>query len=276
LFLNLNQWQLKINTNPSTDKTGRSTMSPKPVIRGFDPEDQKWFSAKNLKKLGIVQEEIQWLLDRGYPINPVLDFVGNHHQLSSRQRIALFRATASQCQYNQRAAHMLPLTAAKDGELFIDGFNLIITLEVALSGGLLILGNDGVLRDLAGLRGTYQLIEQTDEALKLLGEFLDQLKVPKATFYLDAPVSNSGRLRQKILAHAVNWSFPIEVKLVPSADPVLSQMERVVSGDSIILDHCRSWFNLSKAIIDAGIMEPWVVNFSEHRLLSHPSEQLAD
>jgi hypothetical protein len=172
-------------------------MSPKPVKRGFDPEDNKWFSAENREKLGSAQEEIQWLLDRGYQISRVLDLVGNHHQLSSRQRTALFWATASQRQYQRRAAHMLPLEAAKDGEIFIDGFNLIITLEVALSGSPLILGSDGVLRDLAGLRGTYRLIEQTDTALKLLGEFLNRLGVPRATFYLDAPVSNSGRLRQK-------------------------------------------------------------------------------
>jgi len=240
-------------------------MSPKSVIRGFDPEDSKWFSAENIKKLGIAQAEIQWLLDHGYPISRVLDFVGNHHQLSARQRTALFRATASEQQCSRRFSHLLPLTAAKEGELFIDGFNLIITLEVALSGGLLILGNDDVLRDLAGLRGTYRLIEQTDMALTLLGEFLDQLEVPRATFFLDAPVSNSGRLRQKILTRAVDWTFPVAVELVPNADVILSRRERVVSGDSVIIDHCCSWFNLAKAIIAADISDPWIVTFNEQQ-----------
>ena len=238
-------------------------MSLKPVHRGFDPEDHKWFSAENIQKLGTSQKEIQWLLDRGYQLNRILDFVGNHHQLSSRQRNALFRATASQRQCQNRALSMLPLEAAKDGALFIDGFNLIITLEVALSGSLLILGNDGVLRDLAGLRGTYRLIDQTDTALELLGEFLNQLGVLNATFFLDAPVSNSGRLRQRILAHAVNWQIPVQVELVANADPILSKMERVVSGDSVILDRCLSWFNLAKAIIDTFIADPWIVAFND-------------
>lgn len=241
-------------------------MLPNSVKRGFDPEDHKWFSAKNAKILGTAQEEIQWLLDRDYQISGILNFVGNHHQLSSRQRTALFRATASQQQYQRRASRMLTLEAAKDGAIFIDGFNLIITLEVALSGSPLILGADGVLRDLAGLRGTYRLIDQTETALQLLGEFLNQLGVPKVIFYLDAPVSNSGRLRQRILTHAANWQIPVQVELVPNADPILSKMERVVSGDSVILDHCTSWFNLSKAIIDTCISEPWIVCFNNNHL----------
>lgn len=241
-------------------------MSVKPVQRGFDPEDNKWFSTKNMAKLNTAMEEIQWLRDRNYPVSPVINFVGNHHQLSSRQRTALFRATASQRQYQKRASHMLPLEAARDGELFIDGFNLIITLEVALSGSLLILGADGVLRDLAGLRGSYRLIDQTDTALQLLGEYLNQLGVPKVTFYLDAPVSNSGRLRQRILAHAVDWLIPVHVELVPNADPVLSKMARIVTSDSVILDHCLSWFNLSKAIIDTAIKTPWIVSFNNPSL----------
>jgi hypothetical protein len=53
---------------------------------------------------------------------------------------------------------------------------------------------------------------------------------------------------------------------VPDADPVLFKMERVVSGDSVILDRCISWFNLSKAIIDAGISEPWIVAFNDAQL----------
>ena len=157
---------------------------------------------------------------------------------------------------------MLPFEAAKDGCLYIDGFNLIITLEVALSGSLVILGKDGILRDLAGLRGTYFLIEQTDLALDLIGETLKELSVPGAVFYLDAPVSNSGRLRSRILEHAAGWDITVTVELVPNSDLVLSKMPRVVTGDSIILDQCSSWFNLAKKIVTDRIKDAWIVNFN--------------
>ena len=133
---------------------------------------------------------------------------------------------------------MLTFEAAKDSCLYIDGLNLIITLEVALSGSIVLLGNDGVLRDLAGLRGNYFLIEQTDVALDLIGETFKELSIPEAVFYLDAPVSNSGRLRSRILEHAEKWDVPVTVELVPNSDLFLSKMARVVTGDSIILDQC--------------------------------------
>jgi hypothetical protein len=234
----------------------------KKTRRGFDPGDRDDFSDEALQMLSAAQGEIQWLLDKGYKIGPVVDFVGNHYQLSSRQRTALQRASSSSLQCTRRISSMLTFEAAKDGCLYIDGFNLIITLEVALSGSLVILGNDGVLRDLAGLRGTYFLIDQTDAALALIGETFKELSVPGAVFYLDAPVSNSGRLRSRILEHAAGWDIPVTVELVPNSDLVLSKMSRVVTGDSIILDQCSSWFNLSKKIVTDRIKDAWIVNFN--------------
>jgi len=237
-------------------------VTPKTTRRGFDTEDRKWFSGKNIEKLRFAQQDVRWLLDRGYKMGGTVDFVGGHYQLSSRQRIALQRATASKRQYEQRKATMLPMEFAKDGCIYIDGFNLIITLEVALSGSVLILGNDGVLRDLAGLRGTYSIIEQTDMALYFIGESLRKFAVPEVNFFLDAPVSNSGKLRQKIVEHSVGWEIPVAVELVPNTDAILAQKARIVTGDSVLLDECGSWFNLSKQIVDDYIQGAWIVNMN--------------
>ncbi len=81
----------------------------------------------------------------------------------------------------------------------LDGFNTIITLEVALSGSLLLLGLDGTVRDLAGLRGTYRIVDKTPQAVALVLSRLEALGVREATFYLDQQVSNSGRLRGLLL-----------------------------------------------------------------------------
>lgn len=235
-------------------------MSSKIVKRGFNPEDIKSFSEENIVRLKAAQEEVQWLLDRGYKIKPIIELVGNHHQLSARARTALQRTTSSAVEYEKRKSTMLSFECAKEGCLFIDGFNLIITLEVALSGSPILLGKDGVLRDLAGLRGTYKLIDKTDIALELMGKTLKELKVPMVRFYLDLPVSNSGRLKSKILEYSESWNLPIEVELIPNVDSVLSDMERIVTSDSIILDECKSWFNLSRKIVDDYIPYAWVVD----------------
>lgn len=238
------------------------SLSPGTTRRGFDSEDIKWFSEKALGQLRIAQQEIQWLLDRGYKIGPVINFVGGHYQLSARQRIALQRATSSKLQYDKRNSTLLPMKVAKDRRLNVDGFNLIITLEVALSGSILILGCDGVLRDLAGLRGSYRIIDLTDKAIELIGKSLKQFSVPDVKFFLDAPVSNSGNLRNMILEHSANWDIPVEVELVPNVDSVLSKIERIVTGDSIILDCCKSWFNLSSVIVGNYIKDAWIISFN--------------
>jgi len=241
---------------------GEIILAPETTRRGFDPNDQRWFSTEALSLLGTAQEEVQWLLDRGYKPGPVTEFIGSHYQLSSRQRSALQRASSSSAQYDKRKASLIPYEAAKDGCLCIDGFNLIILLETALSGSLVILGKDGVYRDLAGVRGSYRLIGETDSALELIGQCFAELRVPEAVFYLDKPVSNSGRLRNRILEYAEKWNIPVRVELVPNADVILTTMGRIVTGDSIILDQCSSWFNLSKKIIDDYVKDAWIIGFN--------------
>ena len=235
-------------------------MSTKNIKRGFDPDDAKIFSNESIAELKIAQEEIQWLLDRGYKIKQIIEFTGNHYLLSSRARTALQRTTSSTADYEKRSSTMLPFECAKDGCLNIDGFNIIITLEVAMSGSPILLGKDGVFRDLAGLRGTYRIIDKTDTALALIGKTLQELSVPMVKFYLDSPVSNSGRLKTKILECSEQWGMRVEVDLIPNVDTVLAGKERIVTGDSIILDECKSWFNLSRKIIEDHIQDVWVVD----------------
>ncbi|MCX7748734.1 MAG: DUF434 domain-containing protein [Clostridia bacterium] len=234
----------------------------KPRSRGTDPEDEKSFSVEAVKILRIAQEEVAWLLDRGYPVNAVITLVGGHYQLTARQRLAVQRATSSTTQCLERRKRLLSLQSELKGPLQIDGFNLIITLEVALSGGILLSCNDGTIRDLAGLRGTYHPIDKTDQALLLLGKAFKELSVPEVTFWLDSPVSNSGRLKSKILEYGEQWGIPVRVELVPNADPILSRMERVITSDSIILDTCGSWLNLADMVIRQYIREAVVIDLS--------------
>ncbi|MDV3425785.1 MAG: DUF434 domain-containing protein [Bacillota bacterium] len=236
-------------------------MSTKVARRGCDPEDDKWFSIETETKLSKAAEDFQYLLNREYRSQPSIDFTGNHYLLSARQRTAIQRSTAAEAQYEKRKASMLPLESAKDGLVIVDGFNLIITLEVALSKSVLILGRDGVIRDLAGLRGTYNIIDKTEEALDLIGKAVKKLSIPEIKFYLDSPVSNSGRLKQKILQQQDKWGIPAEVELAMNPDKEILSFDRIVTSDSIILDNCRGWLNLSRFIIENYVKDAWIVSF---------------
>ena len=152
------------------------------VKRGYEPKYAMEFGSKAAEKLNAAGQELVFLLNRGYDVKSASTFIGNHHLLSERQRLALARITSTEAALMERRRKEL---AQAPEELVFDGFNTIITLEVALSGTLLLAGMDGTIRDLAGLRGTYRIVDKTVRAVELLFAHLDELGVKKALFYLD-------------------------------------------------------------------------------------------
>ena len=70
-------------------------------------------------------------------MKPALTAVGNHYQLTIRQRTALMRSTVPTKVCSDRLRRMAKPDEIPKGTVLVDGFNLIITLETALSGSLL-------------------------------------------------------------------------------------------------------------------------------------------
>lgn len=231
------------------------------VKRGYSPDDQKEFGAQSIEKLYKAGRDLQYLLNQGYNIKGASTFVGNHYLLSERQRLALARAVSSSESIKMRKDKEI-----KDipcgSTVNIDGFNTIITLEVALSGSLLLKCADATIRDLAALRGTYRLIDKTETVIIWIGKMLENNNVGKAVFYLDAPVSNSGRLKQRIMELLNRFSFEVQVEVIHNVDAVLEKLDNVITSDAIILDKCISWINLNKRIIEDNIGDYPYVDFS--------------
>lgn len=235
----------------------------KSVRRGYVPEDEREFCGQSLPVIKRAQEEVCWLINRGYAIKKTVEFVGNTYLLSERQRTAIKRACATDEELKIRASKLITGDIS-NLTVNIDGLNLIITLEVALSDSTLLRCMDSTVRDLAGLRGTYRLIDKTDIALCLIGRRFTASGIAKAVFYLDSPVSNTGRLKQRIyeVAEENGWPFEVEVVLVPNADVVLCSMDNVISSDGIILNNCRSWINAAAEIKDDYIADASCVDMT--------------
>lgn len=226
---------------------------PKQAKRGFLPTDERDFGEKNLPKLRRAAEETYYLLNRGYPVTSTTRFIGDHYLLSERQRLALARTVSPEASIISRKSR--EVTDVSGQTLYIDGFNVIIGLEIAFSDSMLFRCMDGTIRDLAGLHGTYQLIPQTDLAVNALLGTLQKLKVGKAVIYLDKPVSNSGRLKQRIFELAENISYELDVQIENPVDAILKTKPLIASGDTIILDECAGWFNLVLRVIEETIGE---------------------
>ncbi len=213
--------------------------------RGYVPEDEQNFSPAAIEKMRTASRHICYLINEGYDLKQAAAFVGNHFLLSERQRLAVTRCAATREQLSGRRERQVPLDHLAGQEVWIDGFNIIITLEVMLSDSVLLIGMDGCVRDLAALRGTYRIIPQTAEGIKLLFDVLREAEVRKVNILLDEPVSNSGRLKTLLAETAEPYPFELDVQIRKDVDRALYQKENVITSDSIILDHCASWINLA-------------------------------
>ena len=105
---------------------------------------------------------------------------------------------------------------------------------------------DDAIRDLAALRGTYRIIPETGEAVRMILDVLQEASIRKVNILLDEPVSNSGRLKTLIAETAEgNYEFDLDIQICRDVDRVLYLKEYVITLGSVILDHCVSWVNLT-------------------------------
>jgi hypothetical protein len=232
--------------------------------RGAHPEDKQLFAEDRIPALREAEAELSWLLTRGYAPKSSLKIVGDHHSLTERQRLAVSRAACSDQQRETRRSTCLPVNDIERQPLAIDGFNLIITIEAALSGGVLLICRDGCVRDLASVHGSYRSVAETERAICLIGEVLESLGPESAMWFLDKPVSNSGRLAARIIELAGRRAWQWTVNLVMNPDAVISSGDRIsVTSDSIILSRTTRWINLSRYLIERDLASAWLVNLSD-------------
>lgn len=218
--------------------------------RGAHPEDARLFSTEALPDLRRGMADLCWLLDRGYATNSALKLVGDRYGLTRRQRIAVNRCAATTEAAEDRGRRCADLDALAGEPVWLDGYNVLTSVEAALGGGVILLGRDGCYRDMASVHGSYRKVAETVPALQLIGEVLARCGVSQCRWYLDSPVSNSGRLKGILqdVAEKAGWNWRVE--LVFNPDTLLAETDALVaSSDSGILDACGRWVNLARAVI---------------------------
>ncbi len=220
--------------------------------RGRHPADDLLFAPQRRPALAQAVDDLSLLLTRGYAVTAAARLVGDHFQLDERLRKAVERCACVASHASDRNSRRVGISAVAGRALDLDGYNVLITLEAALSGGYLFRGRDGALRDIASVHGTYRRVEETIPALRLLAQFLSEAGVVSSRWLLDAPVSNSGRLKALIEGLAAEVGVAWTVEVVRNPDPILAASKNpVASSDSWILDRCEAWLDLPAALIQS-------------------------
>lgn len=225
--------------------------------RGPQSGDEKLFAPSQWPSLSAAADDYGYLLTRGYAAASTSELVGNRYRLNKRQRTALLRIGASDQAIQERQRKRLSADSCAGKTFAIDGFNLLILLEAVISGGFILLGRDGAYRDMASISGSYKRVAQTELAVKIVLDAFHELKVGQVNWYLDAPISNSGKLagylREQAAAFGANWT----VELVADPDKTMNALTGIValSGDSFVLDECSAWFDLPGYLFEQGAIE---------------------
>ena len=186
-------------------REGNSSMNAK---RGYVPEDDRNFSPEAVSTLKTASRHVIYLINEGYDLKQATVFAGNHFMLSERQRLSIMRSVATRQQLTDRKEKQVSFDDLSGKDVWIDGFNTIITLEVLLCDSLLFCCMDGTIRDLA--------------AKALIAD----------------------------IAEAGEYSFDLDIQIRRDVDRALYGKERVITTDSIILDHCASWVNLTAECVN--------------------------
>lgn len=231
-----------------------------------------------------------WLLDRGYAHDSALKLVGDRHGLEARQRTAVSRSCCTASQAASRRNREIAPPQLSGATLWVDGYNVLTTVEAALAGGVVLAARDGAYRDMASMHGSFRKVAETLPALELLGRTLAARRPRECRWLFDRPVSNSGRLKKMVEELAAARGWPWRVELVADPDAELSESEALgrqlncrpnnvlkcrpngmtdecstppaivaATADSAILDRCPRWFNLARETIEIHIPQAKVM-----------------
>jgi hypothetical protein len=211
--------------------------------------------------------DFRYLLNRGYPRKVTLEMVGNRYGLTFDERHLLHRGVFSDADSKSRKRKIIPINTIKDKDLAIDGHNVLITVEAGLSGSPLILADDGFVRDVSGLSGSFRKTTTTEEALRLIVTFLKKWRPRHVLFLFDAPISKSGILAQELRVLLEKEGLPGDALAMKVPEKTLIGFQGVIAtSDTAIIDRSEKAIDLAGNIIRTKIGSKSILRWKRRRI----------
>ncbi len=208
----------------------------------------------NSQDLQKAAEDFRYLLNRRYPRKAALELVGNRYGLTFDERHLLHRGVFSNMDSQARRKKNIPIEEVRNKDLAIDGHNVLITIEAGISGRPLVLADDGFVRDISGLSGSFKKTEETEEAVQLIIRVLKKWKPRQTLFLLDAPISMSGKLAEEIRDRLKQANLPGDATAVKVPEKILIGFPGVIAtSDTAIINQSKKVLDLAGYIITKRI-----------------------
>jgi len=202
---------------------------------------------KNLQKAA---EDFRYLLNKNYPRKATLELIGNRYGLTSDERHLLHRGVFSNSDSRSRRGKRISAKEIQGRDLAIDGHNVLITIEAGLSGRPLISGDDGFIRDISGLSGSFKKTETTEKAIQQIIHTLKNMKPRKTLFLFDAPISMSGKLAYEVRGVLKKENLSGDAMAVKVPEKILIGFPGVIAtSDTAIIDQSKKVLDLAGIIL---------------------------
>lgn len=201
--------------------------------------------------------DLRYLLERGYPRERAVDFIGDRYRLKGKHRNLLYRCVFSQREAWGHIDRALTPPEIEGERLCIDGYNVLITVESCILGREFFMCDDGFTRDISGVYGKYRMKEATDSSMEMILRALKELKAESSTIYFDSAVSFSGELARRFREEGRNLGLALKVRVVKRGDARVKSCRGIAcSSDRAIIEDSEGVFDLGGYIV-GGYKKPF-------------------
>lgn len=188
------------------------------------------------------------LLNKGYPQNSTLELVGNRFRLNSYERDILKRGIRKKSEIKSRKLKLIKSNIRlfklslkfsinniiKDFKIYVDGWNVVITLDSFYKGKPIFISNDKFIRDITESGSSYKI---NDITYKIINNLLNikLFTVPLRSlvyFYFEDNIAKSGEFI-KTIKEKYNFT---NLELTKNNDKILLTKNFVATSDSGIID----------------------------------------
>ena len=218
--------------------------------------EERPINPKNRETLRLAARDLAYLLDRGYPERASLKLVGDRFGLKGEERELLLRATVPRPKALSRRQKRVRARDLRGVRVSVDGFNVLATLAHALRGAPLVLARDGFVRDGVRAGRNLRLEPEFPFLLDLLNKFFVRFRPGYLGFYLDAPISGSGKLAARLRLWLREQDLPGEALALKDAERRVLSGEVVCTADGPLLDRAERTFDLAGFILRVYLRKP--------------------
>ena len=195
--------------------------------------------------------DLRFLLDREYNKDPAIKIVSDKYRLTKKQRNFLLRAVFSKEEAREHRKKIIKNVKGRD--LFVDGYNVLITVESHLKKKEIFLSDDGFVRDVSATFGKYKITRTTPKAVDMILEKIKKMNPGNVTFIFDAPVSKSGELcrvfKEKMKALEIKGT----AKTAKNTDYVIAGSKGIVcTSDRAIIKKAEKVLDLAGKVTGLG------------------------